>query len=308
MAVSPSEVQRIARFERLEETPFSRAGHIDGTKGTFKELYRFRSLLRRITSREIKARYKDSVFGVFWVLIPSIVQLAIYYFAIGKVLGASRSVPDFAIFVFTGLIFWTFFSETISSVTGSLMANAGLIKKVYLPREIFPISSIGTSAFNFSVQFLVLIAATFLLGNWHYSTNLLFVPLGFAVLLIFASAIGLVLSAASVYLRDLQHLLSIALAVLFWASPIVYPYTFIAKSVGGTIWNELYLANPVTLGIIAAQRGLWVEGSVATGTYAQTWPTELPTRLVIAIAVGVAALIISHRVFRKLQANLAQEL
>lgn len=308
MTVPNYDALRARRIARLSLLPFKPAGQPHSARETLIETYRFRVLIKRITVREIKARYKDSVFGALWVLVPSIVQLAIYYFAIGRVLGASRSVPDFAVFVFTGLTFWAFFSEAVSSITGSLIANSGLIKKVYLPREIFPIAALGSAVFSFLVQLLVLVIATFFIGNWHYSSDLLYVPLAFSVLIVFASAIGLVLSAATVYFRDLQHLLTIALTVLFWASPIVYPYTFIAHTLGGTFWNELYLANPITLSIIGAQKGLWVDGTLATGQFTQEWPADLFLRLVVTLIVGVAFLVISHRTFRNLQSNLAQEL
>ncbi|WP_279433481.1 ABC transporter permease [Agromyces protaetiae] len=103
-----------------------------------REIWQYRELLGRLVKREVKVRYKDSSLGIVWSLFRPLVQLLIYYFAIGQVLGAARSVPDFGIFVFIGLTMWALFSEIISTSTTSIVANAGLVKKVYLPREIFP--------------------------------------------------------------------------------------------------------------------------------------------------------------------------
>src|SRR5690606_5295180 len=100
-----------------------------------------------------------------WSLIRPIVTLIIYYVAIGQFLGAARSIPDFAIFVFTGLTLWGLYYEIITVSTGSILSNAGLIKKVYLPREIFPLAAAGSAFVNFFVQLAILLLATFVFGS-----------------------------------------------------------------------------------------------------------------------------------------------
>ena len=277
-------------------------GWIAGTAFSIRTIWAQRELLGLLVRREIKARYKDSSLGLLWSLLRPLTQLLIYYVAIGKFLGAERSVPEFAVFVFTGLTVWGLFSEVLSGSTTSIVANSGLIKKVYLPREIFPLSSVGSALFNFGVQFLILLAATVALGDPPLHVEFLFVPLALVVVLLFSFSLGLLLSAINVYLRDFQHLVDVLLLVLFWASPITYSYTLVHRVLNGNWIEQLYLCNPVTLVVMGFQRALWMAGAK------QTWPPDLTLRLVIVGLLSLVLLWIAHRVFARLEGNFAQEL
>ena len=276
-----------------------------GTISSIREVLDYRQLLGRLISREVRAKYKNSSLGIVWSLMRPLAQLLIYYVAIGQFLGAARSIPDFAIFVFTGLTAWTLFSEIMTAGTNSVVNNAGLVKKVYLPREIFPLAAVGASIFNFAVQLAILLVATIVLGRAPLQLDLLYLPLAIVLILVFATALALVLSALNVYLRDVQHLIEILLLVLFWASPIVYSTGFVHHAIGGTIWEQLYLANPVTLAVLGMQRAVWVAG---TTDAAQFWPELLWLRMLVAIVVCTVLLWIGQRIFSRLQANFAQEL
>lgn len=303
---------RAERIARVSELPFldvsKSRGFITGTGESLKEIWAHRELLVRLVRREIKARYKDSNLGVLWSLFRPLVQLAIYFLAIGQILGAARLVPDFAIFVFIGLTVWMLYSEIISGAARSIVDNAGLVKKVYLPREIFPLASIGSALVNFAIQFAVLVLGIGLLSHYRISTDLLLAPLALVTILIFGAAVGMLAAAINVYLRDVQHFIEIYVMVFFWASPIVYPFTFVHTAVGGGWLEELYLASPVTLSIIAAQKALWAAGSTDVGGIVQYWPAGLEVRLLIALAVSIVLLWAAQRVFSRLQGNFAQEL
>jgi len=287
-----------------------KSGFIRGSRRSIADVWAHRELLGLLVRRELKARYKDSSLGIVWSLFRPLAQLLIYYFAIGQILGAARATPDFAIFVFIGLTMWGLFAEIISGSTTAILANAGLVKKVYLPREIFPLSAIGGALFNFLVQLVVLAIAIVLLATAPFGWNLtvLLAPLAVVTLVVFATAIGLFLSAVNVYLRDTQHLVEIAIVILFWASPIVYSFTFVHKYLQGNWLEQLYLANPVTVAVIAMQKALWGAGTTATGPMAQVWPNDLGLRLIITLAVSLVLLWLSQRVFSRLQGNFAQEL
>lgn len=283
-------------------------GFFKGSGRSLVDIWKHRELLSRLVKREIKARYKDSSLGILWSLFRPLVQLLIYYFAIGQILGAARSVPDFAVFVFIGLTMWTLYSEIISGSTTSILANAGLVKKVYLPREIFPLSSVGSALVNFGIQSVVLMGGIAVLSTFLWSYDLLLAPAAVITILIFGTAVGLLLSALNVYLRDVQHFVEIYLIVFFWVSPIVYPFTFIQNQLNGNWMEQVYLLNPVTLSIIAAQKALWTGGSTGVGDMAQAWPDNLELRLLAAFLCSVVLLWISQRVFSRLQGNFAQEL
>ena len=159
-----SNTERQVRAERLATLPLEptgpRSGFGDGMVGQFRDVWQHRELLSMLTRRELKARYKDSTLGFLWSLLRPLALLLIYYIALGQFLGAARSIPDFAIFIYTGLTAWGLFAETVTAGTASIVNNGGLIKKVYFPREIFPVSALGSSLFNFAIQLVILTAAT----------------------------------------------------------------------------------------------------------------------------------------------------
>lgn len=294
---------RMERLAELELKPVGpQRGLVTGTATSLRDIYRYRELLTLLVRRELRARYKDSSLGFAWSLFKPIAQLFIYFVVIGKFLGAARNVPEFAIFVFSGLTMWALFNETVGGGAGAVVGNSGLVKKVYLPREVFPLSTVGAAFVNFGIQFLVLIAGTVVAGSVPWSLNLLYVPVAVALVLVFGTALALLLSAVNVYLRDVQHLIEIVIMILFWASPIVYAFTFVEQYLHGGWLEQLYLANPVTLAVLAFQHGMWTAGAH------QPLPSVFPLRLAIALVCSLVFLWGSQRVFSRLEGNFAQEL
>ena len=280
-------------------------GFFLGLSTAVSELVENKDLLRLLISREIKSRYKNSSLGLLWSLLKPIIQLMVYYVFIGHFLGAARSIPDFAIFVFAGITMWGFFSEIVQGGTESIIANQGLVKKIYLPRELFPLASAGSALFNFSVQLIVLLAATVFFGAAPLHVELFMMFPAVLLVLIFGLALGMALGAINVYLRDTEHLVGVTLILGFWASPIVYSMNFVQAAIGGTWIESIYLANPITLAIVSMQKAVWIAGSNDSAIY---WPPDLSIRLVICISISLVLLVISQRIFARLQGNFAQEL
>ncbi|NQX04136.1 ABC transporter permease [Rathayibacter sp. VKM Ac-2856] len=318
MPISP-----VDRARSIADEPFQLAGTtsaVGGGSGGFVasllEILRHRELLRLLVGRELKSRYKDSSLGFVWSLVRPLIMLLIYYVAIGQILGASRGVPNFAIFVFSGLTLWGLFSEIVTAGTTSILGNGGLIKKVYLPREIFPVAAIGSALFNFAVQFVVLMVGAVLTGSLVFGRNLLYILPALGITLVYGLAFALALSALNVYLRDVQFLVEVGLQIFFWLSPIVYAWNFVvtATTGAGRGWLEqLYLFNPMSNAILAFQRAIWGDGSrvsVIEGNEIapQVWPPDMALRLIIVFAVGVVFVWIGHRIFRRLEGNFAQEI
>lgn len=299
-------IQSDERNARLADEPLRpagpRPGFVSGTLQSIRDIHAHRELLGMLVGRELKSRYKDSALGFVWSLARPLAMLFIYYVAIGRFLGAARNIPDFAIYIYTGLTAWQLFSEIVANGTGSIVANSGLIKKVYLPREVFPLSVIGSALFNFAIQLAILVGATVLSGHFPTGTRWLYFPLALAVLMLFATAFALFLSAVNVYLRDIQYLVEIVVMIGFWLSPIVYAWSQVTTEVKVGWVQELYLANPMTLVTMGFQRAFWVSGD------SQVLPAHLGARLAIAAAIGVVVLWLCQRVFARLQSNFAQEL
>lgn len=295
------------RFAALSAQPFRQVDiHSSGFRGSVKQvanIFRHREMLSLLVRRDLKSRYKDSALGFLWTLVRPLTQLLIYFIVIGQFLGAAKGIPDFAIYVFTGLTAYSLFSETVSSATGSIVANSGLIKKVYLPREVFPLASVGSALFNFFIQLGILLVASLVMGVFPWSPDLLYAIPSILVLLVFSTALGIMLSAVNVYLRDIGYLMEVVILVLMWASPIVYSWKMAKTVLGDTIWLQLYTNNPVTLSVLGFQRAFWTAG-------AQTaqFPDQLLLRLAIAFLAGLVLLVFSHRIFIRLQGNFAQEL
>ncbi len=295
-----------SRYLRLAALPMAPIATGTGFLASVKAIFAHRQLLGLLVRRDIKARYKDSVLGLLWVLINPIVQLTVYYVVMGQFLGAARGIPDFAIYIFSGLTVYAFFSEMLSGSTGAIVGNSGLVKKVYVPREIFPLASVGSAMFTFCVQLLVLIAACVILGAPPLSAGLIYFFPSVALIIVYGLAIGLLLSALNVYLRDVQYLTQVVLMLAMWASPIVYAWTMV-NSVFAQFrfpgWLlEIYTNSPLTLAVLGFHRAFWVSGTPAD------YPPHLAVRMMIAVAVGLILLWLCQRVFSRLQGNFAQEL
>jgi ABC-2 type transport system permease protein len=154
------------------------------------------------------------------------------------------------------------------------------------------------------IQFVVLLAGSLILGQFPISVHIVYLIPALLLLLVYSSAFGIMLAAANVYLRDFQHIVEVVLIVLFWASPIVYSFSYVHKYLGNGIASEIYLANPITLGVLGLQKAMWIAGSSTPDAF----PPNLDLRILIVFAVGVVLLFVAQRVFARLQGNFAQEL
>ncbi|MDQ1083262.1 ABC-2 type transport system permease protein [Microbacterium proteolyticum] len=293
------------RLERLAATPLTPVGAVTGRGawwGAVRAVFSHREMLNLLVRRDLKARYKDSTLGFFWSLIRPLIQLAVYFVVMGQFLQAARSIPDFAVYIFSGLCAIGLFTEIVVGGTGSVLANAGLVKKVYLPREVFPLSSVGAAFFNFCIQLIVLVAATLLVAKPPLHLQLAYAFPAIALILVYGTAFALLFSAVNVYLRDVQYLVEVITMLLFWASPIVYSWQMAKTLIPSPVVLDIYTNNPLTLAVLGFQRAFWVAGDSAE------WPSDLLLRMGIAFVIGAVLLLLCHRLFIRLQGNFAQEL
>jgi ABC-2 type transport system permease protein len=294
-----------ARRNRLATSPWQTDGSTGnlalGLTESVRDLWGHRELLGLLTRRELKARYKDSALGFLWSLARPLTQLLIYFVVVGQFLGAARNIENFAVFIFAGLTIYTLFSEIVGAGTGSIVANSGLVKKVYLPREIFPLATVGSALFNFAIQLAILLVVAGLSSTVASWPSILYGFGSLAIILIYATALAILLSALNVFLRDVQYLVEIGLLLAMWISPIVYSWTYVSATISGWLL-EVYLNNPVTLAVLGFQKALWAEGSNGV------MPPYLGVRMLIAIVIGLIFLIFAQRAFARRQGDFAQEL
>jgi ABC-2 type transport system permease protein len=277
-----------------------------------KDLLKSRELLFALLSRELAGKYKGSVLGLGWTLIRPLVMLFIYAVVVGQFLGASKSVEKFAIFIFVGLLFWNLLSDSISTGSVSMTTNASLLKKVWFPREILPLTSFAVATVHFLVQTLVLIFGFAVFNSWPAPENLLYlIPIS---LIVFPVAFGfsLIFSVLNVRFRDTQFIVEVGLLLLFWLSPILYPWTFahqfLASLPLGALWQQIYLLNPFGLVTMAAQQALWSPINSENGKAYQFFDSPFATRLWISVLVSWIFLYIAQRIFARLAGTVVVDL
>lgn len=277
-----------------------------GFGGTVREVWQYRELLGNLVRKELKIKYKDSVLGFVWSLLLPLVQLGVYWLVIGKFLGAG-AIPTYGVYIFCGLAVWTLFSEVLSTATTSVVYNAGLVKKVYFPRELFPLAATGAALVNFGFQLVILLSADVLAGisshQWPDLAKLPMPLLGLLVLVVWATGLGMLLAAANVYLRDVQHLITVVLMLWFWVTPIIYNVSRVGRTLPSVLY-EGYLMNPMTPVVFSFQKFFWPQGD---GTEFE-FDGNVYGRLGLLLVAGLAFFWFAQRVFARAQGNFAQEL
>jgi lipopolysaccharide transport system permease protein len=274
-----------------------------------KEVWTSRELLVNLTSREVRGKYKRTVFGQLWSLANPLALMLIYTLVFGFIFksnplpGNPSGLDVFALWLLCGLLPWTFFSSVVSSGAGSLVGNANLIQKVSFSRIVLPLSTVGASAYNWMFEMAVLLIAITIAGGFV----LPWIPLllvAMALLAVFAAGVGLLFSIANVYFRDTEYLLTIVLQLWIYLTPIIYPIERVANkstSTGGLLGTPitilgLYDLNPM-VHFVALFRQL---------IYDNRWPDGI--EWIICLCWSLAALGIGMLVFRKNERNLAEAL
>ena len=300
------------RVQRGPKVTLVPAGRSTGVLKDFKDLMKSKELLLALLDRELAGKYKGSFLGLGWTLVRPLVMLFIYAVVIGEFLGAARSIEKFAIFVLVGLLFWNLISDSINMGAVSMTINGNLLKKVWFPREVLPLTSFAVATVHFLVQGLVLIFAYIIFGSWPNLGNLLFlIP---AVLIVFPVAFGfsLIFSVLNVRFRDTQYIVEVGLVLSFWLSPVVYPWTaahqFFSTLPLGNIIQQIYLANPFGLVVMAAQQALWPPISTPTGAIYQFFDSPLSIRLWISVLASWIFLYIAQRIFARMAGTVVVDL
>lgn len=185
----------------------------------FKNLYKYRELLKTNIKKEIRGKYKNSFLGVLWSFLNPLLQIAVYALVFPFIL--KNTQDNYVIFLCCGLIPWAFFSTTISRSAFTMVENGNIIKKVYFPREILPISVVTSETVNFLISTIIIIVFV-IFGGIGLSKYIMLYPIVLLAQYLLLIAISLIVSSISIYIRDLQHLIGVALQLLFYAAPIVY--------------------------------------------------------------------------------------
>jgi lipopolysaccharide transport system permease protein len=216
-------------------------------KEDLKEIWEYKGLLYFLTWRDLKVRYKQTAIGVAWVLFQPIITMVVFNVFFGKFLKTPSDGIPYPIFVYTGLLFWQFFSTSLGDVSNSLVSNKNIITKIYFPRLIIPISNIVTAFVDFLVASVVLAG---LVIYYHYTPHLVgLLVLPILIIITFLSILGLGLFFASVNVkyRDVKYVIPFFIQTLMFVTPVIYPASLLGK------YSKILALNPMT-GVISTAR------------------------------------------------------
>lgn len=276
--------------------------------GGLVDVFRRRYVLRLLVRREISARYQGSVLGILWSYIQPLVRFLMYYFVIGQIIGLDRGVEQFGIHVFTGVVFVHYFTETFTAGTRSIVRNSGIVKKMALPREMFPVASMLVSAYHTVPGVAILLVACGIVGFQPDMVGVLAGLLGFALIAVIGTTLALLFSAANVFARDFSNVVQTLTNFIHLAVPMIYPYTMVASRFGPQ-HVELYLANPLSEAILLLQRCFWIPTTADPASSAITdMPDHLFTRGMIMLVISLGALLVAQLVFSRLETKFPERL
>lgn len=214
-------------------------------------LLRHRQLIAALTARDLKARYRGSLLGYFWSLANPLLLLAVYTLVFTKFF-PGQTVQPYPLYLFSGILPWTFFAAAVLESTNSISSNAGLIKKVMFPAEALPLVVVLSHLVHFALAVPILLAAIgifALLGKFTVSATILFAPLLMLLQTLFVAGIAMTVSSASVLFRDLRDIITNLLQLGFFVTPIIYTI----DSIQSRVLRALLRANPMTPFVVAYQ-------------------------------------------------------
>ena len=254
----------------------------------FQKIYNYRELLKTNVKKEIRGRYKNSILGVMWSFLNPLLQLAVYAVIFGALLAGGD--PTYHIYICVALIPWTYFTTAITQSAFTVIGNGDIIKKVYFPREILPISVVTSGAVNFIISTIIILVFLFAAGL-GISKYILLYPFILFIQYLLLIGIAFIVSSITVYFRDLEHIIGVVLMAAFYGTPIVYKLEQLPANL-----QVLMKLNPMTH-LINAYRDIF---------YYQQMPSLKILGILLLIAVGLT--VIGYFIFKKLQKGFAEEL
>lgn len=253
-----------------------------------KDLYNYRELLKTNIKKDVGGKYKNSFLGVLWSFINPLLQIAVYALVFQIILRSN--IENYAVYLCCALIPWQYFSSVVLRGAAVVIDNGNILKKVYFPREILPISLVTSEGVNFLISTIIILGFV-LISGIGLSINVLWFVVILAIQYVLSLGISFIVSSLSVYFRDLIHLLGVFMQLLFYATPIVYSINDVPAS-----FQWLLKLNPMSY-LIEGYRAIF---------YEKTTPNFVS--LGIALGLAVAFCVIGYAIFRKLEKGFAEQL
>lgn len=254
-----------------------------------KEIWNYREMIISLVKRDLKSRYKGSVLGFFWMFLNPLLQLAVYTVVFSTIM--RMGIDKFYLFMFVALVPWLFFSTCVSSGPMVVFSQQDMVKKIYFPREVLPISFTLSQFVNMLLSFIVIFVVIFISGVTINPVALLYLPLVMIIEFMMGLGVTYIVSALNVYFRDLEHIMGIISMAWMYLTPVIYPVDMIPQQ-----YVKLFYLNPMTT-ITIAYRDILYYGQIP----------QLGTLLHAAV-MGIAIMLIGHVTFSRLQRHFVEEL
>ncbi len=264
------------------------------------ELWRYRELVRNLVARDLKVRYKNSVLGVAWSWLNPLLMMMVFTVVFTVFNSAPPNISHYPVYILAGILPWNMFSASVVGATASIVSSSYLIKKVYFPREILPLTAVLSNTVNFIISLPVFFVVALALGV-RLTPWALLVPLVLLVQVIFSVGIGLILSTLNVYYRDTQIIMEVLMLAWFFLTPVIWDVRTLppARELFGITWpiqRLVYILNPMA-SIIASYRDTMFFGvQPAVDFFARSAVT------------AVIILVIGYMIFRRFSPSFAEEL
>jgi len=250
-------------------------------------IFKYWSLIKKLTLREIKARYKQSFLGLFWVILNPFFLMLIMSFVFSKIMRLGNLGVPYPVFLYAGLLPWTFFSVSLSSSMDVFFGNSSLLKKIYFPRQILVLSNLLAKAFDFFLSSLIFFGLMLFFRVPFSLYILLFIPI-YILHFLFTYSLALILASLNLFYRDIQYLFNLILTLWFYLTPIIYSVEYFPEE-----YRWIFKINPMSV-FINAYRQVLLGGA---------WPSW--SSLGVGAFVTVLLFIIANVIFQKLQKNFA---
>ncbi len=259
------------------------------TQNMFKELWQYRQMIASLVKRDLRGRYKGSVLGFLWTFINPLLQLVVYTIVFSVIMRAG--IEKYYLFLFVALIPWIMFSTSVAGGCNCVLNQKDMVTKIYFPREVLPIAHVTTAMVNMLLSFIVVFIVVLFSGVSIKPMALLYLPLIVLIEYILSIGFAFIVSALTVFFRDLEHIMGILVMAWQYLTPVLYS----VEQVPENLW-AIFSCNPMTP-VIIAYRDILYYGRVP----------QLDT-LVTAVVWGVVAVILGAVIFRKSQKRFAEEL
>lgn len=255
-----------------------------------RELWRYRELLYFLTWRDINVRYKQTVLGAAWAILQPLMTMIVFSIFFGRLAGLEAQTGDlpYPIFVYAGLLPWTFFTNALANAGNSVVGSQNLVTKVYFPRLIIPLASVGAGLVDFLIAFVILVGMMFWYGVFP-GLGILLLPIVFAFIVLAATGMGAILSALTVAYRDFRYVVPFLVQIWLYVTPVIYPAEIVPEQ-----WRWVLALNPMA-GLIESFR-------FSLLAHESAWS---PMNLLISCGVTLLAFIVGVFYFRRLEHQFA---